>query len=247
MKTSQNTILITGGGSGIGFEMAKLFSQQGNQVILTGRTEQKLQKATSEIPNSSYIVADVTDEASVAALVSTIEQEYPSLNVLINNAGAASYYSLTSPAVNAYSKAKDEIETNYLSIIRLTEALLPLLQSQTQSAIVNVSSVVSFAPAKAIPTYSASKAALHSYTYLLREELKNSSVKVFEIMPPLVNTDFAKEIGGENGIPPLEVAEALAEGLTNDQFEIRVAVTAQLYQLFLQSPDTAFKALNAIE
>jgi uncharacterized oxidoreductase len=82
---------------------------------------------------------------------------------------------------------------------------------------------------------------------LLREELKNSSVKVFEIMPPLVNTDFAKEIGGENGIPPLEVAEALAEGLTNDQFEIRVAVTAQLYQLFLQSPDTAFKALNAIE
>jgi uncharacterized oxidoreductase len=136
------------------------------------------------------------------------------------------------------------MHTNYLSVIRLNEKLLPLLKKQSEAAIVNVSSIVAFVPGKLTATYSASKAALHSYTQALRVALTDTTVKVFELMPPLVDTEFSTEIGGHLGIPPSQVADEFLAALEIDNYEIRVGNTELLYQLYLSSPVEALKFMN---
>ncbi|MFV5703254.1 SDR family oxidoreductase [Flavobacterium sp. XS2P12] len=243
MKTTDNTILITGGGSGIGFEMAKLFSKN-NTVIITGRNENRLKEAASQLENTHYIVCDITKEKDINSLAENIETQFPNLNVLINNAGRAIVHDLTEKEGNAHDKALDEITTNYLSTIRITEKLLPVLSTKREAAVVNVSSVAALVPSHMLSTYSASKAALHSYTQSLRHFLKDSSVKIFEVMPPLVNTEFSKEIGGEKGIHPSVVAQDLFHALTENKFEVHVGDTAAIYQLSLSSPKEAFNVMN---
>jgi len=245
MKTTQNTILITGGGSGIGFEIAKSFSKD-NHIIITGRNAEKLQKAAAQLQNTTAIVSDITNEKDVENLVQKLKTDFPNLNILINNAGIASVFNLATPGINAFEKASDEISTNYLAVVRLTEKLLPILK-QNDSAIVNVSSIVALVPAASLPTYSASKAALHSYTQILRWSLKDTSVKVFELMPPLVNTEFSKEIGGENGVAPELLASDLFKALQENQYEIHTGQTAGMYALFLDSPENALVAMNTSE
>ncbi len=246
MKITNKTVLITGGGSGIGFEIAQLLSAQNNKVIILGRSKTKLELAVKSIPNGAFIVSDITSENDINALAEQITNEYPDLSILINNAASAFAYKLTDTN-NAYSNALSEITTNYLAPIRLTEKLLPVLTKQSESAIVNVSSIVAFAPSIKTPTYSDSKAALHSYTQALRITLaENTTVKVFELMPPLVNTDFSEAIGGkENGMPAIEVAHALIEGLQNETLEIYVGQTAPFRELFFSSPQDALVALNS--
>ena len=246
MKTTENAILITGGSAGIGFEIAKLFSAQGNKVIITGRNQNLLDKALSQLTNASAIVGDITKKEDVGKLVATIKKDYPQLNMVINNAGHAALHNLLDDS-DSFGIAEQEMLTNYLSIIRLNQHLLPVLQEKEEAAIINVSSVVAIVPGAAgTSTYSASKAALHSYTFSLRTTLTqaNSKVKVFELMPPLVNTRFSSEIGGENGIPPLEVAQALLDGLNNNSYEIHVGQTQYIYDLYLKSPEEALNAMN---
>ncbi|GGG53767.1 SDR family oxidoreductase [Epilithonimonas arachidiradicis] len=243
MKTSNNTVLISGGSAGIGLEIAKLLSEKGNKVIITGRNEARLQQAASQLKNVSTIVSDVSNAEDVDNLVSQIKSEFPDLNMVINNAGRALVYDITEENVNAFEKAEDEMLTNYLSIIRLNEKLLPILKTNDNPTIVNVSSVVAFVPG-ALATYSASKAALHSYTRYLRLALKNANVKVFELMPPLVDTEFSAPIGGKNGVPASFVAEQLIAGLEQDNYEIRVGQTEDIYRLYLSSPEDALLAMN---
>ena len=246
MKTTGNTILITGGSAGIGFEIAKAFSEKGNNVIITGRNEARLTSAAAKLKNTTGIVSDVADKQDVERLVATLKSDFPAINVVINNAGAASYYLLDN-VDNAYDRAEGEIITNYLSIIGLNQKLFSLLGTQPEAAIVNVSSIAAFVPNHVIPTYAASKAALHSYTQSLRLTLqKQTAIKVFELMPPLVNTEFSTEIGGENGIPASEVADALIKAFENDTYEIHVGRTADLFGLFLQSPEQALLAMNPV-
>jgi uncharacterized oxidoreductase len=243
MKTSKNTVLISGGSAGIGFEIAKLLTEKGNHVIITGRDKERLEKATAQLKNVTSILCDVSKANDVEALVKKISSEFPGLNMVINNAGRAILYNLTDKDIQAFEKAEDEMLTNYLSVIRLNEKLLPLLKTQKEAAIVNVSSVVAFVPGL-LPTYSASKAALHSYTQSLRLELNDFSIKVFELMPPLVNTEFSEIIGGSKGIHPSQVAEEFLAALEKDELEIHVGNTAHIYKLFLSSPGEALKALN---
>lgn len=246
MKTSKNTILITGGGSGIGYEFAKIFSENDNHVIITGRNKEKLNIAAASLKNTTAIAADITKEEDIDKLAQIIAKEYPNLNVLINNAGNASYYDVLELNTDAFTKASDEINTNYLSIVRLTEKLLPILNSQKEAAIVNVSSIVALVPSKTLITYSASKAALHSYTQSLRIALERSpyATQVYEIMPPLVNTEFSKEIGGENGISPEIVAQDLLRAFGENQYEIHVGQTSYIYELSLSSPKDALLTMN---
>jgi uncharacterized oxidoreductase len=244
MNISNKTVLIIGGSAGIGFETAKLLTSKGNKVIITGRDESRLKAAAAQIEGASYFIGDVSKEADTAKLVEYINQNFPTLNVLINNAGRAIIHNLAD-SPNAFDIASEEILTNYLAIVGLTEKLLPILKAQKEAAIVNVTSIVVFAPGASLPTYAASKAALHSYTRSLGYALKNTSVKVFELMPPLVDTELSKEIGGHNGIPPLQVAEELLAGLTNDVAEIHVGGTADMYKLYLSSPEKALIALNS--
>ncbi|TCD00666.1 SDR family NAD(P)-dependent oxidoreductase [Pedobacter frigidisoli] len=245
MKTSQNTVLIIGGTAGIGLEIVKQLTALNNHVIVTGRNKERLDSALAGIKNVTAIPFDVSKAGEVDNLVERIGKNFPKLNMVINNAGRALLYNLADNNQDAFANAEDEMLTNYLSIIRINQKLLPILKEQAESAIVNVSSVVAYVPGITLPTYAASKAALHSYTTSLRLSLEVTSVKVFELMPPLVDTEFSKEIGGHNGIKPSVVADEFIAALEKDEFEIRVGDTAKIYELFRQSPVDALNVMNA--
>ncbi|MDF2553428.1 MAG: short-chain dehydrogenase [Chryseobacterium sp.] len=245
MNITNNTILITGGGSGIGLAIAKALSPS-NKIIIVGRNKEKLDAAAKDLENVFTIQADVTNESDVNRLYEEVKTTFGELNILINNAGSAFVYTLSENS-DTYGKAFAEFTANYFAPIRLTEKFLPLLKEHNEAAIVNVSSIVGLVPGAYLPTYSDSKAALHSYTQVLRYELaKESNIKVFELMPPLVNTDFSAEIGGkENGIPPSDVANDLVKALQENIYEVRVGYTELLYQNFFAGTEGAFGAFNA--
>ncbi len=244
MELLNKTILIIGGSRGMGYEFAKLFASKGNNVIVTARNENNLVKAVKGFPNMSYIVADTDDETDIDNVFQHILARYNKLDILINSAGRGNVYNIAIE-MNPYGKARGEIMTNYLSVVRNTANFLPLLTGHSESAIVNVSSVVAFVPSSSLPTYSASKAALHSYTQTLRYALdKRTQIKVFELMPPLVNTEFAKDIGGQKGLSPTLVAEALVTAMEEDKLEIHVGGTEAIYEQYLNSPSVAFDKRN---
>lgn len=244
MDITNKTVLITGGGSGIGLETAKLLSGKGNKVIIIGRNESKLQDAAKILPNTIAICCDITNQKDITDLIADINLNYPELSILINNAGHAFAYKHDENA-GAFEKAAEEFATNYFAVIRLTENLLPVLKLQENAAIVNVTSIVAFSPSAALPSYSDSKTALHSYTLSLRHTLsKNTAVKVFELMPPLVNTEFSKEMGGEHGMPASDAAQGLIDGMASDTYEIQLGQTAEFRKLYLLSPSDAFEMMN---
>lgn len=244
MNITNKTVLITGGGSGIGYETAKVLSARGNKVIIVGRKESKLKKAAESLPGVVAIRCDINNESDVLNLIQKVGNEFPELSVLINNAGRAFTYEHNEIA-SAFEKATEEFATNYFSVLRITEALLPIIKSQAEAAIVNVTSIVGYSPHSLLPTYSDSKAALHSYSLSLRHTLaKSTTIKVFELMPPMVNTEFSKDIGGEHGMPASEVAEALINAIENDVYEIQVGQTAEFRKLYLSSPTEAFAMMN---
>lgn len=243
MDLTNKTILITGAGSGIGFATAQSLSKKGNKAIIVGRNAIKIEKAAAEL-GLDFIVCDVTDEQQVLALVSKVNAQYKDLAVLINNAGVASLYRLGESA-NAYEKSKQEFETNYFAVVRLTELLLPVLKNQSEAAIVNITSNVSFHPLVLLPTYSDTKAALHSHTVALRLTLsRNTNIKLFEVMPSLINTEATKDMGGENGLPPSVVAENIFQGITADTYEIYVGETARQYAEHFENPLSALEKFN---
>lgn len=189
MQTSGNTILITGGGSGIGRALAREFHAAGNKVIVAGRREQPLGETIAGYPGMAKLRLDIDDKRDIAAFAAKVTAEHPELNVLINNAGVMRAEDLAGAEVDL-ADAEATIVTNLLGPIRLTAALLPHLRKQRQSAIVNVSSGLAFVPLVSTPTYSATKAALHSYTVSLRQQLRGGTTEVIELVPPGVQTDL---------------------------------------------------------
>jgi uncharacterized oxidoreductase len=189
MKTTGNTILITGGGSGIGRGLAQAFHALGNHVIISDRRKQLLDETTAANPRMTSLTLNIEDAANIRSFATQIAARYPALNVLIDNAGIMRLEGLLDQAADV-SDAESIIATNLLGPIRLTAALLPLLQKQPHSAIMNVSSGLAFVPLAPTPTYCATKAALHSYTQSLRYQLRASSVEVLELIPPYVATDL---------------------------------------------------------
>lgn len=222
MKTTGNTIFISGGSAGIGLAIAKKLNQAGNKIIINGRNEERLQKALSELTDAVGIQGDLSIEADRIRIAEDLKTNHADVNIIVNNAGAAFGY-LLSETTNAHEKAQIEMNTNYFAIIHFTELMIPHLLEKEESAVVNISSIVVYGSHKFLPTYGATKAALHSYTTALRqtyEEQKN--LQIYEVYPPLVNTDFSAEIGGAEGIPPSEVADELFIGLENNLFDIPV-------------------------
>jgi uncharacterized oxidoreductase len=241
MNITNKTVLITGGATGIGFSIAKKLSGNGNTLILAGRREDKLKSAVAQLSQASYIVADITKEEDVNKLV----QQIKNLDILVNNAGVGTAHPVDSDGV--YEKAKLEIDLNYLSVVRLTERLLPLLKASKEAAIVNVESVVSYLPNTFIATYSASKAALHSYSQSLRLVLQkaNSNIKIFEVFPPFVDTDMTKGVETDK-LSPDEVAQDIYTAIQQDDFAVRSGFTKDVYKLFHSSPETALEQFNGV-
>ncbi len=187
MKTTGNTILITGGGSGIGRGLAEAFHRLGNQVIIAGRKQRALDETTTANPGMKSVTLDVSDPKSIQSFATQVTKDYPSLNVLINNAGIMRPENLLE-ASNDLSTAEKTVTTNLLGPIRLTAALLPSLRKQPRATIMTVSSGLAFVPFAVTPTYCATKAAIHSYSQSLRYQLKETKVEVIELIPPYVQT-----------------------------------------------------------
>jgi uncharacterized oxidoreductase len=189
MKMTGNTILITGGGSGIGRAMAEEFHKLGNQVIVAGRRKAALDAVTAAHPGMQSAVLDVQNTEALAGFVATVGEQHPGLNVLMNNAGIMQIEDLNDPAAD-FSVVEAIVETNLIAPLRLTAALLPLLKKQAEATVMTVSSGLAFVPLAMTPTYCATKAAIHSWTQSLRYQLQGTKVQVMELIPPYVQTEL---------------------------------------------------------
>jgi len=190
MHLSGNTILITGGTSGIGRALAEVFHRRGNQVIIAGRRQHLLNEITAAHPGMRGIQLDVEDPHALDALAGHLQEQFPELNVLINNAGISRREDLTADTIDI-SVARSIIHTNICSVIHLTAALLPILKRRPRSTIITTTSGLGFVPFAPFPTYCASKAFLHSWLQSLRFQLRETSVEVFELVPPYVQTELS--------------------------------------------------------
>jgi uncharacterized oxidoreductase len=238
MRTSNNTVLITGGASGIGLALARRFVTAGSTVIVCGRREAKLREAKDSEGRLQTLVADVSTSAGRAALVESALRDFPALNVLVNNAGIQRRIRLADQ--EPWDVTREELAINLDAPIHLTRLLLPHLMSKPDAAIINISSGLAFAPLARTPVYSATKAALHSFTLSLRHQLKDTPVKVIEIAPPAVDTDLGGPGLHTFGVNVDEFADAAFARLAGEELEIgygfgenaRTASRAELDQLF---------------
>jgi uncharacterized oxidoreductase len=206
MNIMGNTILITGGGSGIGRGLAEALHAQGNQVIIAGRRKAALEETAAANEGMKFLTLDIEDAEAIRTCAAKAASQFPALNVLINNAGIMRAEDLKTQ--EDLSDAESIIATNLLGPIRLTAALLPHLRKQAHSTIINVSSGLAFVPLVFTPTYSATKAALHSYTLSLRYQLRGTSTEVLEIIPPYVQTDL---MGGAEDPRAMPLKDYIAE------------------------------------
>jgi uncharacterized oxidoreductase len=189
MHPTGNTILITGGGSGIGRALAEAFHKLGNHVIIAGRRKQVLDETTAANPGISSAVIHIEDPASIRAFSARLTTDFPKLNAVIHNAGIMRPENLLAQS-EELTDAEAIITTNLLGPMRLTAALLPHLQKQPHAAIFTVTSGLAFIPLAMTPTYNATKAAIHSWTQSLRYQLKSTNIQVIEIIPPYVQTEL---------------------------------------------------------
>src|ERR1035437_4563938 len=246
MKTTGNTILITGGGSGIGRGLAQAFHALGNHVIIAGRRKQALDETNAANPGMTSLALDVDYPANIRSFAAELATHYPALNVLINNAGIMRAERLQAQQEDL-ADAESIVATNLLGPIRLTAALLPLLQRQPHSAIVNVSSGLAFVPSAPTPTYCATKAAIHSYTQSLRYQLQASTTEVLELIPPYVATHLLNGASDARAMPLgafiaewmeiLKIQSAAAEICVENVKRLRFAAESGHY-------DSIFRGLN---
>jgi uncharacterized oxidoreductase len=188
MKLGSNTVLVTGGASGIGLALAGRFLRAGSEVIVCGRREAKLREAKEKHPELHVRVCDVADQSQRAALLQWVIGQFPRLNVLVNNAGIQLRVALTEPG--PWERIGEEIAVNLEAPVHLSTLFIPHLRRQDRAAIVNITSGLAFAPMARVPIYCATKAALHSFTLSLRHQLANTPIEVIEIIPPAVDTDL---------------------------------------------------------
>ena len=246
MYMINNTILITGGASGIGYELAHQLCEN-NTVIITGRNQEKLDKAKSNLKNVHTFQCDVSNPQEIINLYEAVSQQFPELNILINNAGIMKKIDLQQE-IDLLTLTQ-EIDTNVNGVIRMCTQFIPLLKQQKMAAILNVSSALAFVPFVSTPVYCATKAALHSYTQSLRVQLRNTKVKVFELAPPAIETPLINEFDAseQEGMAIMNVtklAKLAIEGITCDKEEIRPGQSNLLKMMSRIAPSFALNMLN---
>jgi uncharacterized oxidoreductase len=213
MQRSGNTVLVTGGASGIGLAFARRFLAAGNRVIVCGRRESALREAADANPGLETRACDLAREEERVALAEWVTDAFPELNVLVNNAGIQRRVRLTEP--EAWTETREELAINLDAPLHLSLRLLPHLRTRPGATIMNVTSGLSFVPFVAAPVYCATKAALHSFTLSLRHHLADTGVRVVEILPPAVNTD----LGGAGLHTFGEPLDAFADAVMSRYFD----------------------------
>ena len=237
MRLTNRTILITGGSAGIGLAFALKFIELGNTVIVTGRRRAVLDAVKAQHPKLHTIQSDIADPQQIAALAARVKAEFPKLDVLMNNAGVGFSRNLTAPVADL-GELMTEIDVNVGGVIRTTSALIDILTAN-RGTVINVSSGLAFAPLPSNPIYSATKAAVHSYTQSLRFQLEDSGVEVIELMPPAVRTDLTDEFA-EHGISMISTGELVKQSfaaLRAGKREIRPGQSKQLAFLRRLAPN----------
>lgn len=251
MRLHGRTVLITGGASGLGLALAGAFLSRGNQVIAVGRNKEKLEQAVAKNPGLIARPCDVSKREELVALVEWVTRAHPTLDVLVNNAGVLTNWNIAAES-NDLDKPLQEIAVNLTAPILLSALLVPALAKRPEAQIVNVSSGSLYLPTGDAPIYGATKAALHSFTQALRYQLRETSVKVVEVIPPTVVTDMSK--GRFSDAPkmaqPISVEQFLRQalhGLERGDTEIHIGVTRLIRFLTRFAPGTAAKQSLAVK
>lgn len=248
MIKSEQKILITGGGSGIGLALAQKFLANNNAVIITGRNLAKLEKVKQDFPKMHIYQSDVTSDEDVKKLSEAVQEKFGGLDVLINNAGIMNLVDAGTEQ-NDLQKQMQEIEINYHSPIRVLHYFLPLLKKSKNAVLVNVSSGLAYVPFAQAPVYSGTKAALHFWTQAIRPQLKPHGIKVVELLPPVVDTPLAHgaDIAEDDNLKPMP-PDKLADIFWNDYLkgkeEITPGISKQLKLMSRLTPKFIFKQLN---
>lgn len=237
-----NHILITGGTSGIGLELVKTFYEYKNQLVVVSRDADKLAKLKITFPNISTIACDLTSLESVQDLINICLKKYPEINILINNAGMQHNYNWLEDQT-ANNKIIEETNINFISPMLLSYGLLSILKTKKFAAIINVSSGLAFAPKKSAPIYCGAKAALHIATKALRYQLEKTNIQVFEIIPPLVDTNMTQG-RGRNKISPQVLVREFIKNYQNSKLESNIGKVKLLRFIQRLSPAIADRILK---
>jgi len=250
MQTSGNTVLITGGSSGIGLATAALLAKSGNRVLICGRRESKLAAVKRELPEIETLACDVSEATERERLVRWAMSRAGDLNVLINNAGIQRETDFRTGAPEL-TDGESEIDTNFTATVHLAALCVPeFLKRKTPSAVVNVTSGLAFVPIRIVPVYCATKAALHSFSMSLRSQLADTNVRVFEIIPPLVQTELHRGAQArkqaKRAILPVRVADALVRALKTEKLEVTVGQGRDLKLASRIAPHFFHRLLNKL-
>jgi uncharacterized oxidoreductase len=249
MNLSGNTVLITGGTSGIGYEFAVQLLKRNNTVIITGRDQSRLEQARRNLPGIHTFQSDVSNADAISLLFEDVVKNFPALNMLINNAGIMRKINLLR-LENSLEDINREIETNLTGTVRMVAQFLPHLVTKEFAAIVNVSSGLAFVPLPIAPIYCAAKAGVHSFTQSLRVQLKNTNIRVFELAPPITRTSlFTKDIRADDmkGVRMMDVSKMVnqaIEKIERDQFEVRPGLSNLLKLMSRIGPQFALDRLS---
>jgi uncharacterized oxidoreductase len=245
MDLGTNTVLITGGASGIGFALAERFLNAGSEVIVCGRREEKLREAQIKYPNLHIRVCDVSHSSDRESLFEWVTREFPKLNILVNNAGIQRRFQI---AQNSdWEKIEEELAINLDAPIHLSALFIPHLLKQEHPAILNITSGLAFAPMASAPVYCATKAALRSFTLSLRHQLSATPISVIEIIPPAVNTDLGGKGIHTTGTPLNEFADAVVDQLKKGSVEIAYGFSAQSSRASREELNEMFKRMNQVQ
>lgn len=245
MKPANNVILITGGSSGIGLELCKVFVEKGNTVIICGRSREKLMMAKEMLPQLITYQCDLSDSHECTNFANQINENHPDLNILINNAAIVNKIDFIDDD-HAVELAENEYNTNLLAPIRLIKLLYKTIKANKPSAIINITTGLIYAPRVIYPFYNSSKSALHSFTQTLRIRLKNE-ISVYEVMFPAVNTPWHKGNPPNIAISAEVAVSEMIKGLEKGKPEIKVRGSKILYFLSRVAPSFALKKINEIQ
>jgi uncharacterized oxidoreductase len=245
MKFENQTVLITGGSSGLGLELAKQLIAKQNSVIICGRSVERLAEAKTLIPQVHTFCCDISNDNDRLKLFDWIVTNHPTCNVLINNAAIVHKTNFhADPEI--VEKAIQEIETNLIAPIALSKRFLERFQHQKESAIVNITTGLIYTPRSVYPIYNATKAALHSFTQVLRHQIKDLPVEVIEVMMPAVATPWHQGNVPKIAIPPAKAVNEMIEKLESGSKEIRIGKVKILYALSRIAPAFAFRKINEL-